>query len=75
MERIDCRSDSWIDGVAAGAVTAPERMCAPGVVVAATMAAALLAGVLGVTAPAAAGDAGVSTDAALRVLPVLSTAR
>ncbi len=62
-----------MEGVAAAAGTALEGWSgAPGVAAAAAMAAALLAGVLGVADAAAAdaGEAGVSTDAAFRVLPV-----
>jgi hypothetical protein len=74
LERMDCKSESWMEGVAAAAAgTALGWSGAPGVAAAAAMAAALLAGVLGVAEAAAAadaGEAGVSTDAAFRVLPV-----
>jgi hypothetical protein len=67
-----------MEGVAAAAAgTALEGWSgAPGVAAAAAMAAALLAGVLGVADAAAdAGEAGVSTDAAFRVLPVPEQSR
>jgi hypothetical protein len=70
---MDCKSESWMEGVAAAAAgTALGWSGAPGVAAAAAIAAALLAGVLGVAEAAAAdaGEAGVSTDAAFRVLPV-----
>jgi hypothetical protein len=75
---MDCKSESWMEGVAAAAAgTALGWSGAPGVAAAAAMAAALLAGVLGVAeaAAAAAGEAGVSTDAAFRVLPVPEQSR
>jgi ABC-type spermidine/putrescine transport system permease subunit II len=76
LERMDCRSDNWMEGVAVTAAAGLECCGAPGVSVTAAIAAALLAGVLGVTADVAlvraatAGEAGVSTEAALRVRAV-----